>query len=88
MTPELFAEYAAALKDHELIVYHNTVEPIEGWPKGFECLIAIPKAKLRALRDAGGKPPFWRHGEVMDAKPAGADVDTADTQHSAPRRTG
>ena len=86
MTPEAFAEVASGMKDHELIVYRNTVEPIDGWPDGFECLIAIPKAKLRALRDAGGKPPFWRHGEVIEAKPPRADVDDSalDTQHSAP----
>jgi len=73
MTPEAFAEVASGMKDHELIVYRNTVEPIEGWPNGFECLIAIPKAKLRALRDAGGKPPFWRHGEVIEARPPRPD---------------
>ena len=96
MTPEAFAEVAASMKDHELIIYRNTVEPIEGWPNGFECLIAIPKAKLRALRDVGGKPPFWRHGETIHAKPPRADVDDSAlsgsprlegairNQHSAP----
>ena len=78
MSPEVFAEHAAAHPDHELIVYRNTVEPIEGWPNGFECLIAIPKAKLRALRDAGGKPPFWRHGETIYAKPPRAEGNDAE----------
>jgi hypothetical protein len=64
------AESDGEYPDHELIVYRNTAVPIEGWPKGFECLIAVPKAKLRALRDAGGKPPFWRNGEVMHVRPA------------------
>ena len=78
MSPEVFAEHAAAHPDHELIVYRNTVEPIEGWPNGFECLIAIPKAKLRALCDAGGKPPFWRHGETIHAKPPRAEGNDAE----------
>ena len=78
MTPEAFAEIAESMKDHELIVYRNTVEPIEGWPNGFECLIAIPKGKLRALRDAGAKPPFWRHGEVIEARPPRADGGDAE----------
>ena len=74
MTPEAFAEIAESIKDHELIVYRNTVELIEGWPNGFEGLIAIPKAKLRALRDAGAKPPFWCHGETIHAKPPRAEA--------------
>lgn len=51
-------------------MYRNRVARIDGWPDGFECLIAVPKAKLRKLKSDGGRPPFWRHGEVMNVRPA------------------
>ena len=70
MTPEEFAE---RFPDHETLVYRNTAVLIEGWPNGFECLIAVPKAKLRALRNAGMQPPFWRKGEVMHVRPPEVD---------------
>ena len=70
MTAPLAVEFAPDFPDHELIVYRNSVARIDGWPDGFECLIAVPKAKLRELKSEGGQPPFWRHGEVMNVRPA------------------
>lgn len=71
MSEPTFADYEAQHPDHELIVYRNRAVPIEGWPKGFIALIAVPKAKVEAAQKAG-KPPLWRHGEIIDVRPAGA----------------
>lgn len=52
--------------------------PTEAFPGGFECLLLVPKAKLREARDRGAKPPFWRHGETIEitptASPSGGDL--------------
>lgn len=65
-----FDEACALHPDHEILRYRNRI-PSEAFPTGFECLIKVPKAKLVAVRAAGGKPPFWRHGELIDIAPAG-----------------
>lgn len=70
-----FADYKAQYPDHELIVYRNTAVPIEGWPNGFTCLIAVPKAKIAEVMDKGGKEPFWRHGDVMEVTTRKPDVE-------------
>lgn len=66
-----FDEACELYPDHEILRFRTQV-PSEAFPAGFECLIKVPKAKLRAARDAGGKPPFWRHGEQIDITPPGA----------------
>lgn len=65
-----FDEACALYPDHEILRFRTGV-PSEAFPAGFGCLIKVPKAKLRATRDAGGNPPFWRHGELIDIAPAG-----------------
>lgn len=64
-----FDEACALHPDHEILRYRTSM-PSEAFPAGFECLLKVPKAKLRAARDAGGKPPFWRHGELISIVPA------------------
>lgn len=54
-------EFSADFPEHELIVYRNRAF-------GIECLIAVPKAKLRKLKEDGKQPPFWRHGQVMEVR--------------------
>jgi hypothetical protein len=63
-----FDEACALHPDHEILRFRTRM-PSAAFPAGFECLIKVPKAKLRAARDAGGKPPFWRHGELIDIAP-------------------
>lgn len=65
-----FDEACVLHPDHEILRFRTSV-PSEAFPSGFECLIKVPKAKLRTARDAGGKPPFWRHGELIDITPGG-----------------
>jgi len=64
-----FDEACALHLDHEILRFRTRV-PSAAFPAGFECLIKVPKAKLREVRAAGGKPPFWRHGEPIDIAPA------------------
>lgn len=64
-----FDEACTLYPAHEILRFRTGV-PSEAFPAGFECLIKVPKAKLRAARDAGGKPPFWRRGELIDITPA------------------
>lgn len=61
MIDPLAEEFAPDFPEFELIVYRNFVA-------GVECLIVVPKAKLRELKSNGGRPPFWRHGEVMEVR--------------------
>lgn len=57
----LVQEFEQDFPDHELVARRSDVA-------GFECLIAIPKAKI-AERAKEGKEPFWRHGETIHVKP-------------------
>jgi hypothetical protein len=68
-----FDAACALYPDHEIVRYRNRV-PSEAFPGGFACLFKVPKAKLKAVLDAGGKPPFWRHGELIDIGPPGGSI--------------
>ncbi len=64
-----FSEFEERYPDHELIQYMNTLTPIDGCPKGFICLIAVPKSKIAEVEAKGGKLPFWSHGELIHVRP-------------------
>ena len=40
------ADFANDFPDCEVFVYRNHVHRSEGYPNGFECIIAVPKAKI------------------------------------------
>lgn len=68
MTPDPVVQaFEIDFPDDELVVYRNEVTNVE-------CLIAMPKAKVNAVIAGGGKPPYWRHGEVIHVKRAEASA--------------
>lgn len=73
MVAALVAEYAPDFPGDELVVYRNRVF-------GFECVIRLPKEKvaaaLKAAKEKNGPPPLWRHGDVIDVRPAREGADS------------
>lgn len=63
-TPINVDDFVEQHRDDVLVVYHNPT-PLELWPTGFACLIAIPKAALRAAHKAGRPVPPIVHGAVI-----------------------
>ena len=68
MTRDEVLDWKEAFPEHELIGVEYRIGPTP-----LELIIRIPKAKLRAVRDAGGQPPFWRHGDVIVIRPPGPE---------------
>lgn len=59
----LVAAFEAEFPDEELIAVRDRV-------RGIEFLIGIPRALLAERAAKRLPPPFWRHGEVVDIRPA------------------
>lgn len=54
--------------------------PSEAFPQGFRCLLKIPRAKIAEVIAKGGRPPFWRHGELLRIRQAQRTGNAADAQ--------
>jgi len=64
-----FADFEVHYPDHEIIHIRSAMPSVD-YPNGFTGVMMVPKKKIAEVLAAGGNAPTWRHGEIIDIKPA------------------